>query len=201
LGYALIYNFSEYLRDPLEIFMIHHGGLSFHGGLVGVLLAACYLIKKKKQDFWFWSDLLIPTAPIGIALVRIGNFINGELYGRVAQVPWAMIFPGDPQQAPRHPSQLYESLGEGLVLFVFLWLIKGHIKTKGGILPVFLMAYGTIRFGLEFFREPDLQLGYFFSWVTMGQILCVLMILAGLALFIYLKRKGSRGQEVRRSRV
>ena len=195
LGYVLIYNFSDYLHDPLEIFMIHHGGLSFHGGLIGTLLAAFYLIKRKKEDFRFWSDLLIPTAPIGIGLVRIGNFINGELYGRATQVPWAVVFPGDKQ--PRHPSQLYEAFGEGLLLFLILWFLKDRIKIKGGLLALFLMAYGTIRFGLEFFREPDLQLGYFFSWVTMGQILCTLMILSGLVLFIYLKRKGSSDQGVK----
>ncbi|RPI74847.1 MAG: prolipoprotein diacylglyceryl transferase [Desulfobacteraceae bacterium] len=199
LGYVFIYNFSDYLHDPLEIFMIHHGGLSFHGGLVGTVAAAFYFVKSKKQDFRFWSDLLVPTAPIGIALVRVGNFINGELYGRTAQVPWAVIFPGEKE--PRHPSQLYEALGEGLFLFLFLWFIKGRIKTKGGLLPIFLMAYGTIRFGLEFFREPDLQLGYFFSWVTMGQILCTIMILAGLGLFWCLKSKGPRGHGIKGSRV
>jgi phosphatidylglycerol:prolipoprotein diacylglycerol transferase len=131
--------------------------------------------------------LLIPTAPIGIGLVRIGNFINGELYGRKTDVAWAMIFPNS-DQAPRHPSQLYEALGEGFLLFLLLWFLKDRIKTKGGILPVFLIAYGTIRFGLEFFREPDPQLGFIVSWLTMGQILCSLMILAGLGLFWYLRK-------------
>jgi phosphatidylglycerol:prolipoprotein diacylglycerol transferase len=187
LGYVFIYNFSDYLHHPLEFIRIDHGGLSFHGGLVGTLLAALYLIKRKKADYWFWSDLLIPTAPIGIGLVRIGNFINGELYGRKTDVAWAMIFPNS-DQAPRHPSQLYEALGEGFLLFLLLWFLKDRIKTKGGILPVFLIAYGTIRFGLEFFREPDPQLGFIVSWLTMGQILCSLMILAGLGLFWYLRK-------------
>jgi phosphatidylglycerol:prolipoprotein diacylglycerol transferase len=135
------------------------------------------------------ADLIIVTVPIGLGLGRIGNFINGELYGRVAQIPWGMIFPkGGP--LPRHPSQLYESALEGGVLFLILWLIKDKKIPSGGLLALFLSLYGTFRFFIEFFREPDVQVGFVFGPFTMGQILCAFMIVGGIILFLYLKRKG-----------
>jgi phosphatidylglycerol:prolipoprotein diacylglycerol transferase len=188
LGYVLFYDLKMYLADPLEIFAIWHGGMSFHGGLIGVLIVGIFFSWKNKKSFWRIADLIIVTVPIGLGLGRIGNFINGELYGRVTQVPWGMIFPkGGP--LPRHPSQLYESALEGGVLFLILWLIKNKKLPSGGLLALFLSLYGTFRFFIEFFREPDVQVGFVFGPFTMGQILCTFMIVGGIFLFVYLKRK------------
>ena len=134
------------------------------------------------------ADLIIVTVPIGLGLGRIGNFINGELYGRVTQIPWGMIFPkGGP--LPRHPSQLYESALEGGVLFLILWLIKDKKRPTGGLLALFFLLYGVFRFFVEFFREPDPQLGFIFGPFTMGQVLCAFMIVGGIILFIYLRKR------------
>jgi phosphatidylglycerol:prolipoprotein diacylglycerol transferase len=188
LGYILFYDLKMYLADPLEIFAIWHGGMSFHGGLIGVLIVGILFSWKNKKSFWNIADLIIVTAPIGLGLGRIGNFINGELYGRVTQVPWGMIFPkGGP--FPRHPSQLYESALEGGVLFVMLWLLKDKKLPTGGLLALFLSLYGVFRFFVEFFREPDLQLGFILGPFTMGQTLSVFMIVAGILLLIFLKKK------------
>ncbi len=184
LGYVLFYNLSEYLKSPLEIFALWHGGMSFHGGLIGAILAGYLFSKKKKIDFWLFSDLVIVTAPIGLALGRIGNFINGELYGRITSVPWAMVFPsGGP--VPRHPSQLYEALGEGIILFLILWFLKDRVKKTGYLTAFFRLFYGLIRFFLEFFREPDPQLGFVFYFFTMGQLLCLAMIVFSAIIFFY----------------
>jgi phosphatidylglycerol:prolipoprotein diacylglycerol transferase len=187
LGYVLFYNFFEYLKNPIEILAVWHGGMSFHGGLIGVILAGVYITRKRNIAFWLFADLVIVTAPIGLGLGRIGNFINGELYGRVTDVPWAMVFPGG-GALPRHPSQLYESFFEGVVLFIILWLLKDRIKTEGKITGLFLVLYGVIRFIIEFFREPDPQLGFIFAFFSMGQILSFLMIIAGI--YIVKKRNG-----------
>jgi len=190
LGYVLFYDFKMYLKEPLEIFAIWHGGMSFHGGLIGVLVVAILFCQKRKKSFWKVADLVIVTAPIGLGLGRIGNFINGELYGRVTQVPWGMIFPrGGP--LPRHPSQLYESLLEGGVLFLVLWLLKDKDFPPGTFLAVFVGLYGVFRFFVEFFREPDAQLGFIAGPLTMGQLLCALMIAGGLGLLFYLRTKES----------
>jgi phosphatidylglycerol:prolipoprotein diacylglycerol transferase len=188
LGYVLFYDLKMYLVDPLEIFAIWHGGMSFHGGLIGVLLVGILFSWKNKKSFWKIADLIIVTAPIGLGLGRIGNFINGELYGRVTQVPWSMIFPkGGP--LPRHPSQLYESALEGGVLFLILWLIKDKKFPTGGLLALFLSLYGVFRFFVEFFREPDAHLGFILGHLTMGQVLTAFMIAGGIILFFYLRRK------------
>ncbi|RMG71695.1 MAG: prolipoprotein diacylglyceryl transferase [Nitrospirae bacterium] len=190
LGYVVFYNLAEYIKNPLEVFALWHGGMSFHGGLIGTLLAGIIFSRKTKVNFWLFSDLIISTAPIGLGLGRIGNFINGELFGRVSSLPWAMVFPsGGP--LPRHPSQLYEALGEGVILFVLLWTLKDRLKTTGTLTALFLILYGLIRFFLEFFREPDPQLGFVLSFLTMGQILCSAMIVAGIILFIYRRRFGT----------
>jgi phosphatidylglycerol:prolipoprotein diacylglycerol transferase len=192
LGYVLFYDLKMYLADPLEIFAIWHGGMSFHGGLIGVLLVAILFSWKRKKSFWKISDLFIVTAPIGLALGRIGNFINGELYGRVTQVPWGMIFPrGGP--LPRHPSQLYESALEGGVLFLILWFVKDKKIPTGGLLALFLSVYGAFRFFVEFFREPDSQLGFILGPFSMGQVLCSFMIVAGVVLYFYLSKKNVTG--------
>ena len=188
LGYVLFYDLKMYLADPLEIFAIWHGGMSFHGGLICVLLVGVLFSWRNKKSFWKIADLFIVTAPIGLGLGRIGNFINGELYGRVTQVPWGMIFPkGGP--LPRHPSQLYESALEGGVLFLILWFLKDKKIPTGGLLAVFLSVYGVFRFFVELFREPDPQLGFILGPFTMGQTLSAFMIIGGILLFLYLKRR------------
>ncbi|HEC98479.1 MAG TPA: prolipoprotein diacylglyceryl transferase [Nitrospirae bacterium] len=184
LGYVLFYNFSEYLQNPLEIFAVWHGGMSFHGGLIGSIFAGICFCRKRGLDSWLVADLVIATAPIGLGLGRIGNFINCELYGRVTNVPWAMVFPCG-GGLPRHPSQLYEAFFEGVVLFIVLWYMKDRIKITGGLTALFLILYGVIRFSLEFFREPDAQLGFIVAFFTMGQILSFAMVLVGIMVYLY----------------
>lgn len=187
LGYVIFYNLSYYINHPLEVFAIWQGGMSFHGGLIGVIVAAFIFTKTKRFDFFTLTDMLVVTAPVGLGLGRIGNFINGELYGRVTDVPWAMVFPeGGP--LPRHPSQLYEAALEGLLLFLILWFLKDKFNRTGIISSLFLILYGIFRFFVEFFREPDPQIGYIFGFLTMGQILCIFMILCGTSLFLYRRR-------------
>jgi phosphatidylglycerol:prolipoprotein diacylglycerol transferase len=187
-GYVLFYDLKTYLDNPLEILAVWHGGMSFHGGLIGLLLVALLFSWKNKKSFWKIADLFIVTAPIGLGLGRIGNFINGELYGRAAQVPWAVIFPkGGP--VPRHPSQLYESALEGGVLFFILWFMKDKNLPRGALLAMFLFLYGGFRFFLEFFREPDAQLGFVLGPFTMGQVLSTFMVGGGILLQYYLKKK------------
>jgi phosphatidylglycerol:prolipoprotein diacylglycerol transferase len=189
LGYVLFYDLKRYLNDPLEVFAFWHGGMSFHGGLIGALLAAILFCWKYKESFWKIADLIIVTIPIGLGLGRIGNFINGELYGRVTQVPWGMIFPkGGP--FTRHPSQLYESALEGGTLFLILWLLKDKRMPTGTLLALFLSFYGGFRFFLEFFREPDAQIGFVWGPFSMGQVLSSFMIVGGVFLWAYLRRKG-----------
>jgi phosphatidylglycerol:prolipoprotein diacylglycerol transferase len=189
LGYVLFYDLKVYLNDPLEIFAIWHGGMSFHGGLIGVLIVGILFSWRNKKSFWKIADLLIVTAPIGLGLGRIGNFINGELYGRVTQVPWAMIFKTDKDRLLRHPSQLYECALEGGVLFLILWFLKNKRLPDGALLAVFLSLYGLFRFFVEWFREPDTQLGFILGPFTMGQTLSSFMIVGGILLLSYLKRK------------
>ncbi len=190
LGYLLFYQYSDYafyLNNPLEIFATWHGGMSFHGGFIGAIIAGWLFCRRKKLPFWAVTDSVAVTAPVGIGLGRLGNFINGELYGRPSNLPWAMIFPeGGP--IPRHPSQLYEALMEGLVLFTLLWYLRQKPFKDGMMVVFFLIFYGTFRFFLEFFRAPDAQLGFIFGFLTMGQILCLAMILAGILLGVYVQR-------------
>lgn len=193
LGYVLFYNLPYFLKHPLEIFATWHGGMSFHGGVVGAALAGWIYCRRHKTDFFLWADRFAVTAPIGLGFGRIGNFINGELYGRPTDVPWAMIFP-DGGFVPRHPSQLYEAFFEGPVLFAILWPLRKRLWPSGFKMAIFFICYGTIRFCMEFFREPDPQLGFIaFGWLTMGQLLSIFLILLGIALFFV--RKGAQ-QEV-----
>ncbi len=189
LGYVLFYNVQFFLEHPSEVFVLWHGGMSFHGGLIGAFVAGYICIRRKRIDFWKAADLVIPTAPVGLGLGRLGNFINGELYGKPSDVPWAMVFPeGGP--VPRHPSQLYEAALEGLILFVILWLYKDRKRRDGDVFALFLICYGAFRTFCEFFREPDVQLGYLMGVVTMGQILSIVMLLIGVYLkYVYLRRK------------
>lgn len=193
LGYALFYNFSVYLANPLKIFAVWEGGMSFHGGLIGTVLAAYWFSRKKKIRFLQIADLITPAAPIGLGLGRLGNFINGELYGRVTDVPWGMVFPtGGP--LPRHPSQLYEAALEGPVLFFVLWLFRRSNAPAGVVLWVFLAMYGLIRSFVELFREPDQQLGFLFGHLTMGQMLSIPLFLFGVSMTVYSYRK-ARGNK------
>lgn len=191
LGYVLFYNPSFYIRNPLDIFAVWEGGMSFHGGLIGSVLAGIWCCKRSAKDPWRVADLVTATAPIGLGFGRLGNFINGELYGRVTDVPWAMVFPaGGP--LPRHPSELYEFLLEGVVLFTLLWMLKDRIRTAGVLTSLFITLYGVFRFVVEFFREPDPQLGFILGPFTMGQILSATMVLTGVSLLcLRLKKRGS----------
>jgi phosphatidylglycerol:prolipoprotein diacylglycerol transferase len=187
LGYVLFYDLASYAKNPLEIFAVWHGGMSFHGGMIGALSAGFLCCRRYGVNFWRAADLVIVTAPIGLGMGRLGNFINGELYGRVTDVPWAMIFPaGGP--LPRHPSQLYEFAIEGVLLFVIFWRLKDRKLTPGALSALFLMFYGLFRFFIEFFREPDPQLGFIAGPFTMGQVLSALTMLAGMVLFFVRRR-------------
>jgi phosphatidylglycerol---prolipoprotein diacylglyceryl transferase len=191
LGYILFYEYNDfmpYIRNPLEIIATWHGGMSFHGGLIGCVIAGWIFSRRKGIPFPALADSAIVTCPIGLGLGRLGNFINGELLGRPTDVPWAMIYPaGGP--IPRHPTQLYESLAEGLLLFVIMWSLRKKPFKDGMMVAFFLLFYGIIRFIIEFFKEPDPQLGFLLGYFTMGQILCMAMIVASLLLMLYLNRK------------
>ncbi|MEJ5300019.1 MAG: prolipoprotein diacylglyceryl transferase [Thermodesulforhabdaceae bacterium] len=190
LGYVLFYQYGDlgfYLKNPLEIIAIWHGGMSFHGGFIGSVLAGCWFSRRRGISFLELSDSVVPVVPIGLGLGRIGNFINGELFGRPTNVPWAMIFPYG-GSVPRHPSQLYEAFGEGLVLFTFLWILQKRNPKPGVVTASFIAGYGIIRFILEFFREPDPQIGFVLGVFTMGQILCAAMIIVGCGLLVYFSK-------------
>jgi phosphatidylglycerol:prolipoprotein diacylglycerol transferase len=164
--------------------------MSFHGGAIGTLAAGYLCCRKYRVDFWSIADLVVVTAPIGLAAGRLGNFINGELYGRVTNVPWAMVFPaGGP--LPRHPSQLYEFFLEGVLLFTILWFAKERRHAPGMMTALILVLYGLFRFIVEFFRQPDAQLGFVAGPFTMGQILSALTSLAGIVLFLLRKRNAA----------
>jgi len=184
LGYALFYNLPYYLDSPAALLQIWRGGMSFHGGLIGVLVAMLLLARKTGRRFFEVTDFIAPLVPVGLGAGRIGNFINGELWGAPSSLPWAMVFP-DPRAGgvARHPSQLYEALLEGLVLFVMLWLYSRRPRPTMAVSGLFLIGYGTFRFLVEFVRVPDPQYGYLaLGWVTMGQILSAPMVLGGVAL-------------------
>ena len=187
LGYVLFYKPSYYAAHPLEILAIWQGGMSFHGGLLGVTLALVVAARRHGVDWLRLTDFIAPLVPPGIAAGRLGNFINAELPGRVTGVPWGMVFPvaGD---APRHPSQLYQFALEGLVLFVLLWWFSSKPRPRGQVSALFLLGYGGLRFLAEFAREPDSFIGYLALGLTMGQWLCLAMIAAGAALLIWSRR-------------
>jgi phosphatidylglycerol:prolipoprotein diacylglycerol transferase len=190
LGYVLFYNPGYYAQHPLAIVALWEGGMSFHGGLIGSVLAGIWRCKRNEKDPWQVADLVMSTAPIGLGFGRLGNFINGELYGRITDVPWAMVFPaGGP--FPRHPSELYEFFFEGVVLFSVLWIVKDRVRTTGVLTSLFLMLYGVFRFIVEFFREPDPQLGFILGPFTMGQALSACMALTG-AVLLFIRHKGAK---------
>ena len=188
LGYVIFYNLPFYCSHPLKVFAVWEGGMSFHGGLIGIIFSAVIFVKKYRVNFWEFADLVSVTAPIGLGLGRLGNFINAELYGRVTNLPWGMIFPSG-GALPRHPSQLYEFFLEGILLFAILWWIKNFPLRKGTVSCLFLILYSIMRFSIEFFREPDPQLGILFSFLTMGQILSIFMCIFGLILLFFRPEK------------
>ncbi len=197
IGYLLFYQYGDlsfYLHHPLEIIAVWHGGMSFHGGFLGAVGAGYWFSKRRNLPFLDLADCVMTVAPVGLGLGRVGNFINGELFGRPTDVPWAMVFPsgGD---VPRHPSQLYEALGEGIVLFSILWVIQKRQPSTGVSTGCFLVGYGVIRFILEFFREPDPQIGFLLGWLTLGQVLCGVMIMGGAVVLAYALRRSSREGE------
>jgi len=186
LGYALFYKPGQYIDNPLEVLMLWKAGMSFHGGLLGVLAAMALYARRRGRPFLQVTDLIAPCVPLGLASGRIGNFINGELWGRAADpsLPWAMVFPQSGTLLPRHPSQLYQFALEGLLLFVLLWLYARRPRGLGQVSGAFLVGYGLLRFTAEFFREPDSFLGLLALGMSMGQWLCLPMIAAGVWLWM-----------------
>ncbi len=179
LGYVLFYKSAYYLQHPMEALALWHGGMSFHGGLLGVILATLLWSRRRSLDFWRVIDFVAPLVPIGLAAGRLGNFINGELWGRPSDVPWAMVFPQAGDALARHPSQIYQFLGEGLALFVLLWVYSSRPRARAAVSGVFLIGYAVFRFAAEFARQPDAFLGTVALGLTMGQLLCVPMMAFG----------------------
>src|SRR5882672_2010042 len=187
LGYVLFYKPAYYAAHPLEIFAVWQGGMSFHGGLLGVMLAMAFAAWRHRIDYLHLMDFVAPLVPLGLAAGRLGNFINGELWGRVTTVPWGMVFRGA-GDLPRHPSQLYQFALEGLALFILLWWFSSKPRPRGQVSALFLIGYGTLRFIAEFAREPDAFLGYLAFGLSMGQWLCLPMIAGGIALWGWSRR-------------
>jgi len=202
LGYVLFYDLSYFAAHPLKIilpFDFSNGfrftgisGMSYHGGVIGIVTAGYLFSRRHKQPFVTMVDFVAPAAPLGYTFGRLGNFINGELYGRVTDVPWGMYFPLDPTHQLRHPSQLYEAFFEGIVLFLLLWTVRNSPRLRGGMLGLYLMGYGIVRFFLEFFRQPDPQLMFVLGPFTMGQVLCTAMVLVGIGAFLIGRRAARR---------
>jgi len=199
LGYVIFYNLDYYMSYPLEIFLpfsfsggFHFTGLagmSYHGGLIGVVASTALFCNKYKIEFWRFADFLVPSIPLGYAFGRIGNFINGELYGRATTAPWGMYFPLDMSGQLRHPSQLYEALFEGVLLFIILWSIRRKRVFDGFFFSLYIIGYGTVRFFIELMREPDPQIGYLLGIITLGQILCLCMIFTGIGIYYFRKKR------------
>ena len=195
VGYVIFYNFDLFIQDPLYLFKVWTGGMSFHGGLLGVITAMFWYAKKNGRTFFGVADFIAPLVPFGLGMGRLGNFMNSELWGRVTDVPWAFIFPnGGP--LPRHPSQLYEMFLEGIVLFFILnWFIKKP-RPLGAVSGLFLAGYGTFRFLVEYVREPDAHLGLFGGFISMGQILSLPMVLIGILMMVWAYKRGHYKDEL-----
>ncbi len=181
LGYMLFYDLPAFLANPLTLVQVWQGGMSFHGGFLGVLAVVWFFGRKTGKGFWGVADFTAPLAPFGLFAGRIGNFINGELWGKATDLPWGVVFP-DPRAGgvPRHPSQLYEALLEGAALFLIVWFFSANKHKVGAVSGVFCVCYGLFRFAVEFVRLPDPQLGYLaFGWLTMGQLLSLPVIIFG----------------------
>ncbi len=200
LGYVVFYNPGYYAAHPLAVILpfdfsdgfrfVGISGMSYHGGLAGIIIAALWFCRRRSIHFLHLADLFCPAIPLGYTFGRIGNFLNGELYGRATDVWWGMYFPLDPLSRLRHPSQLYEAFFEGVFLFLILWSIRKKGWFEGSLLCIYLVVYGTVRFCIEFFRQPDPQIGLFGGLISMGQVLCLVMIGAGLTVMFLEKRKG-----------
>jgi phosphatidylglycerol:prolipoprotein diacylglycerol transferase len=194
IGYILFYDFSNFIANPIVLFKIWEGGMSFHGGLLGVVLAVFLYGRRIKQPFFALGDFLAPLVPLGLAAGRIGNFINGELWGRIVHAPllWAMVYPHVDNQ-PRHPSEIYEFLLEGILLFLLIWIYSKKPRPRMAVTAVFILFYGLLRFICEYFRQPDEPIGFIaFGWMTEGQLLCIPMILFGLILWIIAYAKNTK---------
>lgn len=190
LGYGLFYGLDQWLNDPLWIIKLQLGGMSFHGGMLGVLTAFWYFKRKTGKSYFTVADFIVPMVPVGLATGRIGNFINGELWGKPTDVSWGMVFPGDPLQLVRHPSQLYQFAFEGVALFTLLWIYSRKPRAAAAVTGLFGIGYGCARIGAEFFREPDAHIGYLLgNWLTMGMILSLPMIFVGAGMMIWGYRK------------
>lgn len=196
IGYVVFYNLPYYLAHPLEIilpFDTANGwrftgitGMSFHGGFIGCWIAHWLFVRKNGLNFWDTTDILMPCQPLGYTFGRLGNFINGELYGRSTDAAFGMHFPGAPGDSLRHPSQLYEAAFEGIFFFIVMWFIlRKRIRTRGAMLGTYMIGYGSIRFCIEYFRQPDAHLGFVFFSFSMGQVLCAAMVLIGAGLYYY----------------
>lgn len=193
VGYALFYGGSAFLDDPLMLFRIWNGGMSWHGGFLGIVVAGLFVSYRYKVPFLRLADMAAVGAPVGFFFGRLANFVNGELWGRVTDVPWAMVFPGA-GALPRHPSQLYEALLEGLVLFlVLLWLARTR-RPDGFMFGVFMLGYGAFRFLVEFVREPDAQLGFLWGGATMGQLLSIPLMIAGVGFIVFAMRSRAKDE-------
>lgn len=192
LGYCLFYGDGQYSAHPIKILAVNEGGMSFHGGLVGALIGAFVAVKILKMPYLTLADLGAIAAPAGLFFGRCANFINGELWGAETDLPWGVVFGGSAGMVPRHPSQLYEALLEGILLLIILYILSRRTpaRPQGTFIGVFMVGYGIIRFCLEFVRQPDIQLGYLWGgWLTMGQVLSVPLIIAGICLIVYAVRK------------
>jgi phosphatidylglycerol:prolipoprotein diacylglycerol transferase len=188
LGYVLFYKFGDYLVEPWKVFFVWEGGMSFHGGFLGVIIALWWYARARGLSWLTITDFIAPLVPLGLGAGRLGNFINAELWGRATDGPWAMIFP-NVDRVPRHPSQLYEFALEGVVLFIVLWLFAAKPRPRGAVSACFLIGYGVFRFAVEFTREPDSFLGLLALGLSMGQWLSLPMVLAGIAMLIWAYRR------------
>ena len=187
-GYVFFYKFAEYAQDPIRMFYVWEGGMSFHGGFLGVVVAMAIFAWRRRKHWLSVTDFIAPLVPTGLGFGRLGNFINGELWGRATDVPWAVVFPAV-DDLPRHPSQLYEFALEGVVLFLLLWIYSGKRRPMGAVSGLFLIGYGTLRFLVEYTREPDSFLGILAMGFSMGQWLSLPMIVAGVAMMIWAHRR------------
>lgn len=193
VGYALFYGAGSLLDDPLRVFRIWEGGMAFHGGFLGVVIAMWFLCRNHKIEFGGLVDFIAPLAPVGLALGRLGNFINQELWGRPADVPWAMVFPNDASGLARHPSQLYQFAMEGVLLFIILYWYTRVPRPRWSAAGLFLFGYGVFRSTAEFFREPDAHIGFdALGWITRGQLLSLPMIIAGAMIIIWAYRRDAK---------
>jgi len=191
IGYVLFYGMANLINDPLSLFRVWEGGMSYHGGMLGVFVAIALYARKLDTGFFNLSDFVAPLVPLGLFFGRIGNFINGELWGRPTDVPWGMVFPRV-DDLTRHPSSLYQASLEGLALFVILWFYSSRPRPTAAVSGLFLIGYGSFRFLVEFFRQPDAQLGFIaFHWMSMGQLLSLPMIITGVMMMTWAYRRNS----------